>query len=562
MGATDAPLSRNTLLLLALILAAACVPRFWGLTGTGPYFVDEGEYMLGARWYCETARLLARAVPQWVRTPPADVPAALNALFREAEGHPLVLGRPLHNLLAAVPMLVVGYHPWLGNAVSAVFGVLSLPVLFLLYRRLFGPRGALPATAVLAGLGIHVHYSRTFFPETDSTFFLLVSLLAYLRSRQGPSGLRWIAASGVAWGLAVTASDRWLSMLPILWLLEAHLLLTRAVPWKRSLIRLVVLHAAVGVPILAFGLPDLVLRLVYLEAGVRPPFPSYFRLLLRHFAIAQAMAAARFIDALPVSGFRASDLLIFPHINVHYNGVLCSLFLAAGLVRSVRERGFGDLVVLACLLVPIAYLYLQVYHCMRHFSITYPFVAILVARGLFADRITGCPGWKRILPAGLLLAVLASSVAADAKTVGYPFGYAEAARFLADRPGKVLTSNAAVLQAYLGTERCKASPATEGELTDYVREGYQYLVLDFLPTVWELVEEVGIRHDRDARRLALVREIAERSAPVAVFPNPGAASTDVTFEVLFHYRDAFVVSERIRSTGGDTIRVYRLGPEP
>jgi len=578
----------KVLAVLAVLMLLGSIPRLRGLGETGPYFIDQADYMLEAWWFRDTSRLLLESIPRWIRNPPEQASEELHRIFHQAEGHPMVLGRPLHDVLASIPMFFAGYRPYIGNGVSAFFGILSLPALFLLYRKLFGPRGSLAAVALFAFMGVHVYYSRNFFPETDSTFFLIVALFFYMKSRDHlpKGGTGWIALCGFAWGLAITASDRWLSMIIVLWFLEAYLLVfEKKVSWRRSLQRFLALHGMLLLPLLAIELPYVILRFIFWREDAQIPFPDYFRLLIKHFLIAQAMAAARFIDALPVSGFRLSDLLIFPDISVRYNGLFYTGFLLAGIARSLWKRRIGDIVMLTCFFAPIIFLHLQAYHCMRHYSMTFPMIAMLIARGLFADKIFekgtlesepsrhpplsqqrfiqagGWRPWHRAVLVALFLLTLGSGLSASWKAGIYPFSYPETAGKILDRSWKILATSPEIFQSYLGTERCRGIPVSEEELSKDLGEGYRYLVVDFLPVIWEMMEGVGIHHEKNASRLALLKKILEDNQPVAVFPNPGVATRDVTLEVLFHYSDAFEVAERIREAGADTIRIYRI-PDP
>lgn len=560
---------RKTLAGLALLVLLGAVFRFYGIHETGPCFIDHGDYMLEARWLYESFLNLVDAVPQWIRESPDDLAEEFKRILSQTQGHPIIMGRPLHNLLIAIPMFLFGYDPGMGNVVSAFFGLLSIPLVYLLYRRLYGERGALMATAFFAFLGVHVHYSRSSFPEADSTFFLLLSLLFYVRSREElpeKNSLRYVCLSGIAWGLAITASDRWLGTLIVLWILEGHLwLCERKVSFRGACRRFVFLNLMVLAPLAAFELPYIVLRFAAGIAGKGMPFKSYLEILVQHSAIAQAMTAARFIKVLPVSGFRFSDLAFFPDFCIHYNGYLYTGLFAAGLFLLIRRRKFADILLLVCVLVPVFMLQLPVFHCMRHYSITFPLMAMICARALVmlgegkeknvaaGPSGPGRPGRFLIL---LFVVTLATGIAASWKAQRFPFGYDEAGRFLSEKGWKVLATNERIFQSYLGTGQCRPSPATEEELARDWNDGFQYLVVDFLPVIWDLLDEVGLEHERDEQRLIMVKQITHGNPPIAVFPNPGTAMRDNLFEALFNYRDASFTAARIREAEADTLRIY------
>jgi len=563
----------KTLACLILLMLLGGAFRFWGLEKTGPYFIDQGDYMLEARWFYEVTLNLRDALPRWLHEFPTDFPGEVKQIFSRSEGHPMIMGRPLHSLLAAVPMFFVGYEPYLGNFVSALFGVLSIPLVYFLYRTLYGRPGALMAAGLLAVLGIHVHYSRNSFPETDSTFFLLLSLVFYAKSRQevpDRKNLGRLLLSGFFWGLAIAANDRWITSVAALWIMEVHLWLwERRVAFRQVLGRWISLHAAILIPLLVLELPYLVLRLGAAMQGKGMPFPGYSEILAKHFLIAHAMAAARFIKVLPMTGFRLEDLLILPDICIRFNGFLSAGLLTAGLLLLIHRRRFADLLLLFCFFVPVLHLHLQIYHCMRHYSFTFPLIALISARAIVelgSEQTTvrsgkgqgsGIGRFWRVL---FFLAMIAG-LGASLRAAVFPFGYPEASRFIADKGWKVLSTNDRVSQSYLGSSLCRPSPASREELVQCWQEGYRHLEVDFLPVIWRLLEEVGIQHERDSQRLAIVKEITGSTDPLATIPNPGSVLRHITFEVLFHYRDAFAVAEKIREAGGDSIRIYAI-PDP
>ena len=78
---------------LVLMMLLGSLLRFQGLTRTGPYFIDQGNYMLGGWWYHDTIRLVLQSIPHWIQNPPEAFSVALSDIFQQAEGdswmHPL-----------------------------------------------------------------------------------------------------------------------------------------------------------------------------------------------------------------------------------------------------------------------------------------------------------------------------------------------------------------------------------------------------------------------------------------------------------------------------------------
>src|SRR5262245_34083237 len=110
--------------LFAVVLFAGLALRFWRVTQCGLSMWDEYSYVRAARWLSTIGR----------------------------DGHPLApdVAPPLYPVWVAICFLIAGYHDWVAIAASATASLLTLPALYVLGSRLYGPSAALVAAAFLA----------------------------------------------------------------------------------------------------------------------------------------------------------------------------------------------------------------------------------------------------------------------------------------------------------------------------------------------------------------------------------------------------------------------------
>ena len=136
---------------------------------------------------------------------------------------------PLGKLIISLGISLFGMTPFGWRFTGALFGVLMLPVLYVLLKKMFGGM-AIPVlgTGLLATDFMHYTQTRIATIDTYAVFFiLLMYLFMYLYLREG--SLRALALSGVFFGLG--AASKWTCIyagagLAVLW--AAHWLLRAA----------------------------------------------------------------------------------------------------------------------------------------------------------------------------------------------------------------------------------------------------------------------------------------------------------------------------------------------
>jgi hypothetical protein len=144
-----------------------------------------------------------------------SVPPSCDALEPVFVVHP-----PAAKLLMSVGIRIFGYDAFGWRSASALFGSLSVLVIYLLARRLWDSRWLAAAAAVLLGVeGLQLVQSRLAMLDIFMSFFILLGVWLLLEDRgraPGWAGLRWWRlASGVAFGLAVSSKWSAAPLLPV-----------------------------------------------------------------------------------------------------------------------------------------------------------------------------------------------------------------------------------------------------------------------------------------------------------------------------------------------------------
>ena len=119
----------------------------------------------------------------------------------------LDLHPPLYHLLLAAWTVVAGADAFSARAFSALVGVLNVPLLYALVRRLANGRAALAASLLLAVSPVHVFYSQELRMYTLMPLLATASLFAYVRLLQCQSRReRLLAATAYT---VVTSAGLW-----------------------------------------------------------------------------------------------------------------------------------------------------------------------------------------------------------------------------------------------------------------------------------------------------------------------------------------------------------------
>lgn len=164
---------RSRWLLTSLVLAIGAFLRIWQLGSPKELVFDEIYYVDGAK------DLLASGVE------------------RSGEAAEFIVHPPIGKWLIALGIKIFGDEPFGWRIAAALFGTLSIALIYLIARRLFNSDSIALLAAVLTVLdGLHLVMSRTALLDIFLTFFLLAAFLAFLYHRH------WLAPIMLGFALA------------------------------------------------------------------------------------------------------------------------------------------------------------------------------------------------------------------------------------------------------------------------------------------------------------------------------------------------------------------------
>ena len=103
----------------------------------------------------------------------------------------------------------------IGRALSALIDTLTVLLVYFLGKRMYSSRAGLVAAALYATAPIPIQLSHFFTTDTWMTFFTTLSLYLAVRAAQD-GGIRWFAASGAAFGLAMASKPSVPMMLAVI----------------------------------------------------------------------------------------------------------------------------------------------------------------------------------------------------------------------------------------------------------------------------------------------------------------------------------------------------------
>jgi len=540
-------------LLLAILLVGAWF-RFHNLTETEPFIADEAAYILEARFLnsvasncMEVIRLKRdeRRTGQQLITKEQIVQRFQEGL----DGRKPWYARPLHvSLIAAAQRLFGPDRIWLGGLVSALFGSLSILLVYALACRLYHPVAGLLAAALFSLSGYQVAYCHTGLTEQVSLFFLLLAGLFHIRGLDRLEGVRWksLLLCGFALGVCFVTHYRMLTSIAAFFLWEAFFQKpcspeeSRKARFRTRLQAMVVLAAGIAIPIGLFEVPYYLLTLGFhrlLEAVL--PFQTYLEQLLVQVFV------SIYTNLLSTQkAFSLSNLLTYPYLLWKLSGPVWPVALFGALFVAIRRRMPADRWALVLFLTP--FLLCTLLQPRARYACSFlAFGSILMASALCGASMNNVhrvrAGAKATwLRAVVIAALLLTGIFYAHRATQPRLSYGPAMDFLRSRGSmKHLSTYPLLSQVYAGVKQVPEDwpPPTETELLQRYEVGYRYVLIDPLKDAAAFFfQQFGVSENPVFRqRLDLLNRLEEEMEPVFVTKSLHLEPIQTLFEVNHNF---------------------------
>jgi len=334
-------------LLAALMVVAAVLRLVW--LSFGDTTTDEVLYAFRAAELVDYDESADQPTPlEWFD---GNIPWWTSLSFHD---HP-----PLVFWIQHVSMRIFGETNFGFRVPSALFGIAAVYLVYCIGRRLYNEWVGFFSALALAVSTNHVYISRSGMQESQTIFFILLSLFLFLRSRDDE---RYLIPTGAALGLS------FLTKYTTFFLVPAFLLYL--IFFKRSYFRSWKLYAGVGLSIIIFSPVILYNYLLYRAVG---HFDFQFSFIFRQFPEVWRIAPGKEIGSL-------SDRIqsLVPNLFKINSWLFLGLFGAALLWMFARLKKLKEHVVPFGMLVFVLLLIFQIGTSFRFLSMFTPFFALVI----------------------------------------------------------------------------------------------------------------------------------------------------------------------------------------
>jgi 4-amino-4-deoxy-L-arabinose transferase-like glycosyltransferase len=351
------------------ILLLATGLRLWGLTERGIYDYDEAWYLLEAKTLYYTGDYLLSAVG----LSDVDTSQGLKAYVKQRGTVPMTSVKPGHTILTFLGMVVLGTYDYAGLGVSALSGILTVLLVFLIGKELGGTRLGIAAALILAVSPLHIHYSRSMYSQSNAVLFATLGAYLWVRHQNRNTASLWLFGAGAAIGYAFTChfNIAWVTVGFIS--LELLMGCIRKVEIRQRLLSVGMFASGMAAPAALFELAGQLTKKIGL-------FPQDYPTYLGQFLHRQGLGEKLVVSARQVP-FWTERLMATEGILVTLLVVAGTLFLLINL-RHARLREVALLGLPAMALLPPSLLAIDgLYYILRNYAIALPALALLAGVG-------------------------------------------------------------------------------------------------------------------------------------------------------------------------------------
>jgi len=199
------------ILFLILVIGLGAALRFWDLSSRGLFSHDEGYYFLGAKTLATAANYI-KIKFLGSKKERLELPRFGEYLRKEGGDYPVGAKHGFY-ILGAIGLLFFGVKDYAILYTSAIFGVLSIILIYLIAKNIFSEITAFLAALLLAVSPFHITYSRSGYSQVTATFFILLGIYFYLKATEKRN--KFLILAGLSFGYAVTCHPNQLWIMSI-----------------------------------------------------------------------------------------------------------------------------------------------------------------------------------------------------------------------------------------------------------------------------------------------------------------------------------------------------------
>lgn len=466
--------NRKYLFILSALIFFGALLRFYNIKERGIFWADEAFFLNASK----------------------TVHAAINFIFSNlfgnvtlpfgeyiiANGGGYVTGaKPGFLLFETLSFFIFGVHDYAGIIVSALSGIASVWLVFVIGRKLFGVKTALVAAALLTFSSYHIIYSRSGLSVSLAAFFILLGIYFYLRvdrplSKESRFVNIYIFLAGLSIGYAYSCHYSLFWAIFMILLIELISLAIDASGLTVKIKRFLTLFIGIAIPLLAWQLVTVLARFFISPFGRSAELPTYFEQLRIYFL---ANGGAKF-------SFQGIDYYI--KVILQNDGLFVLLFFIIGsfflLFRFRRNIGYAVLLVFSY--VPfVMYSLYQTNKTPHGIFIALPFLILISSYGIISicDRVFKKENALKISVLSIIVLAIICNNFINLKTpLAARSTYLQALGFINEQGNyKHFSSTPSVSVFYAGNDM--VYPAEKLELAKarqlHKNHKYRYLILDW-----------------------------------------------------------------------------------
>ena len=447
-------MNKFVLFFLILIFIFSTFLRFYDLDKSGIFAFDEGIYFS----LVKTMRL---PLDYFLEKAKGDIfDMGFSEYIQKKGAYHFMAGKPTYILSAFLVSLLTGLKDYTLPFTSALFGTLTVILVFFIAKGLKGVAAGLISAFILAVSWFHVTYSRSAFPHITGTFFAYLAIYIYylLTRKDGESSsTKLIFLYGFALGLAIPCHYTLYWIVAIFGVNEAFYLLKGfSRKSKISSRRFFIWAIAVILPVVFWQLATFIIwsflysKPAYISmvkgASGTGSFSTYFNQL-----------STALFSANRQTGYEG-NIWFYVKIIAMKEGILFLLVFLAGLAGGFmsllkRWRGGASLQFIIMLYFLFPFVLFGTY---SHFPTTRTFCIALPAMAIIASTPIVWFLKKRFMFFALILLLFltAGQLVNTLPVLYYRSGFKEAMRYMESHKGiKHLSSNVYVSRAYVDRDK-------------------------------------------------------------------------------------------------------------